>query len=296
MRKPNYICKNIDQQTKIYFINPPDPQLIKLTHQLFHPFISNLSETQFNEKYQVIHIYSISEVYCFEYQKEVYYAKKFIFHTLEHTISQTCKGPKGVRCMTFADNLTSLGLKAPESVFVISHHNSFLAKENIYLTKKYCGFTLKDFIFNNIHQSKEKVTAALLDFTTALGAFYKNRFSHCDLHFENFLINEAGEIAFIDLNDINYSPILKSTLNQTLKGLAQLNARSFADFVQNSMSNLYTPERVIYYLKNFLKYYQPQADVLKVFTLLNRETFLYLSPREDNSLTTLFCDTFNPNP
>jgi hypothetical protein len=187
-----------------------------------------------------------------------------------------------------------LGFKAPESVFVISHHNSLFAKENIYLTKKYDGFTLGEFISKNINQSKNKVITALLNFTTILGIFYKNRFSHFDLHFGNFLINEADEIAFIDLNDINQSPMLKLPLNQVLKELAQLNSRSFVFFVQNNLSHLYTPERIMFYLKNFLKFYQPQADVLDVFANLKRETILYLAARpENNTYTTLFCDTIN---
>jgi predicted unusual protein kinase regulating ubiquinone biosynthesis (AarF/ABC1/UbiB family) len=196
--------------------------------------------------------------------------------------------------MTMAANLISLGFKAPESVFVISHHNSLFAKENIYLTKKYDGLTLGEFISKNINRSKNKVITALLNFTTALGIFYKNRFSHFDLHLANFLINEAGEIAFIDLNDINQSPMLKLPLNQVLKELAQLNSRSFVFFVQNNLSHLYTPERIIFYLKNFLKFYQPQADVLDVFANLKRETILYLAARpENNTYTTLFCDTIN---
>jgi hypothetical protein len=296
MKKPNYICNHIDRQTKIYSITTPDPQLVNLTCQLFQPFPSNFSETQFNKKFQAIHRYPFSEVYCFEYQEEVYYAKKFILHSLEQTISQVCKSPKGVRCMAMADNLISLGFKVPESVFVISHQNSLLAKENIYLTKKYDGLTLGEFILKNINRSNNEISTALLNFTTTLGIFYKNHFSHVDLHLLNFLVNEACEIALIDLNDINHWLMLKLPLNLMLKELAHLNSRSFTFFVEHNMSHLYTPERVIFYLKNFLKFYQTQADVLEVFAYLKRETFLDLARLGQNSITTLFYDKFNSNP
>jgi thiamine kinase-like enzyme len=296
MKKPNYICNHIDRQTKIYYITKPDPQLVNLTCQLFQPFASNFTEKQFNEKFQTIHRYHITEVYCFEYQKEVYYAKKFILRSLENTVSQVCKGPKGLRCMTLADKLISLGFKVPESVCVISHQNSLLAKENIYLTKKYDSLTLGEFISKNINQSKNEVVTALLSFTATLGTFYKNRFGHFDTNLYNFLINEAYEIVFIDLDAINNSLMLKLPLNLIVKELAQLNGNFFTFFVQNNMSHLYTPDRVVFYLKNFLKFNRPQADVLKVFAQLKRKTLLHLAGLGNNSITTLFYDKLNINP
>lgn len=296
MKKPNYICNHIDRQTKIYFITKPDPQLVNLTCQLFQPFASNFPEKQFNEKFQAIHRYHITEVYCFEYQEEVYYAKKFILRSLENTVSQVCKGPKGLRCMTLANKLRSLGFKVPESVCVISHQNSLLAKENIYLTKKCDSLALGEFISKNINQSKSEIITVLLSLTTTLGTFYENRFGHFDLHLYNFLINEAYEIVFIDLDAINNSLMRKLPLNLTVKELAQLNGNFFIFFVQNNMSHLYTSERVVFYLKNFLKFYQPQADVLEVFAQLKRKTLLYLAGLGNDSITTLFCDKFNVNP
>jgi tRNA A-37 threonylcarbamoyl transferase component Bud32 len=284
MANTNYICNRIDQKTNLYYMVKPDPQLVQLTCQLFKPAVSLDADTQFDQKFKLINrlplhrLPSFSEVYSFKHNEAVYYAKKYIVTTLEQSISQFCKKPKGIRAITVADQLTSLGIKVPESVCVISRRHSSLNKENIYLTKEYAGISLDYFIVKNIDQSKEKVLSVLSNLTTELSTFYKNRFRHHDPALHNFLVKEDGEVAFIDLNAVYQTPVF--SLNQVLKNLALINASFFVKLTANKLSHLYTQERVLYYLRNVLKFHMPHIDFLEAYVYLTRKTMERLMGRK----------------
>jgi hypothetical protein len=234
MANTNYISNRIDQKTDLYYMVKPDPQLIQLTCQLFKPAASLDADTQFEKNFKLIHSLPQSEVYSFKHNETVYYAKKYILTTLEQSISQFCKKP-----------------------------NSSLNKENIYLTKEYVGISLEDFIVKNINQSKEKVLSVLLNFTSELSTFYKNRFRHYDPALHNFLVKEDGEVAFIDLNAVYQAPVF--SLNQVLKNLALINADFFVILTANKLLHLYTQERVLYYLRNVLKFHLPHMNFLDAY-------------------------------
>jgi hypothetical protein len=281
----NYTCNRIDPKTDIYYIVKPDPQLIQLTCQLFKSSASRDVDTQFDEKFKLIHSrLPFSEVYSFKHNEAVYYAKKYIVTTLEQSISQFCKKPKGIRAITIAEKLTSIGIKVPESVYVISRHNSSLNKENIYLTKEYAGIPLAEFMVKNINQSKEKVLSVLLNFTNELSTFYQNRFRHYDPLLQNFLVKEDGEVAFIDLNSVYQSPVF--SLNQVLKNLAVINSDFFVKLTKNKLSYLYTQERVLFYLRNILKFHLQHMDLLEAYVCLTRKTMERLTIRGENKLIT----------
>jgi predicted transcriptional regulator len=285
MVNTNYICNRIDQKNDLYYIEKPDPQLIQLTCQLFKPSISRDADTQFDKKFKLIHSrLPFSEVYLFKYNEAAYYAKKYIVTTLEQSISQFCKKPKGVRTLTIAEKLTSIGIKVPESVCVISRRNNLLNQENIYLTKEYASITLEEFIVKNINQSKEKVLSALLNFTDELSTFYKKKFRHYDPLLHNFLVKEDGEVAFIDLNSVYQSPVF--SLNQVLKNLAVINFDFFVILAANKLSHLYTQERVLFYLRNILKFHLQHIDFLDAYVYLTRKTMERLAIKGKNSLVT----------
>jgi predicted unusual protein kinase regulating ubiquinone biosynthesis (AarF/ABC1/UbiB family) len=115
----------------------------------------------------------------------------------------------------------------------------------------------------NINQSKEKVLSVLLNFTSELSTFYKNRFRHYDPALHNFLVKEDGEVAFIDLNAVYQAPVF--SLNQVLKNLALINADFFVILTANKLLHLYTQERVLYYLRNVLKFHLPHMNFLDAY-------------------------------
>jgi hypothetical protein len=285
MANINYTCNHIDQKTDIYYMVKPDPQLIRVTCQLFKPSVSRDANTQFNQKFKLIHRRPpFSEVYSFKHNETTYYAKKYIITTLEQNISQFCKKPKGVRALTIAEQLTAIGIHVPESVCVISRRHSSLNKENIYLTKEYAGITLEEFIVKNINPSQEKVFNAISNFTMELSAFYKNKFRHYDPLLHNFLVKEDGEVAFIDLNSIYHAPVF--SLNQVLNNLAVVNSDFFVILTKNKLSYLYTQEQVVFYLKNILKFHLKHMDFLEAYAYITRNTIKRLTRKGENSLIT----------
>jgi hypothetical protein len=285
MPNTNYICNRIDQKTDLYYNVKPDPQLVQLTCQLFKPSASRGADTRFDEKFKLIHSQlPFSEVYSFNYNGTVYYAKKYIVTTLEQSISQFCKKPKGIRAMTLAEKLTSVDIKVPESVCVVSRHNGSLNKENIYLTKEYAGISLAEFIVKNLDQSKEKVLSALSNFTTELSVFYQNRFRHHDPLLQNFLVKEDGEVAFIDLNCVYQSLVF--SLNQVLKNLAVINCDFFIKLTENKLAYLYTQEQVLFYLRNILKFNLRRMDLWKAYVYLSQKTMECLAIKDRALLIT----------
>ncbi len=277
----NYGCVRLNGHTKIYYLQKVDNELVNITSMI----LNQSSTDKCEEKFEFINRQSSAEVYRFKYQNDVYYAKKFITSTIERNISQLAKGPRGLRCYNMANILTSINIKVPESVFVLSYRENLLRSEDIYLTKEYKGISVFEFILKNTGKSNEKVAKVLLNLTSALGILYRNQFTHDDSHLKNFLVDpESLEICFIDLNTIRRHK--KLSRNQIIESLVRLNSGIFGLLAQNGMGHLYTPERVQFYLENIFSYYQYPVDLRDAFSFLTRKTVQNLINRNKKSLIT----------
>jgi serine/threonine protein kinase len=276
----HYLCKQINEHTKIHYHQEVDQELVNVTSMLLN---QSSPGDKCEGKFEFIRRHSSSEVYRFQYNNTVYYAKRFIAATIERYISQLAKGPQGIRCYNMANTLTSLNIQVPESIFVLSYRKNLLRSENIYLTKAFDGPSVFEFVLENLGQSHVKIAKVLSNLTSALGTLHRNQYIHDDTSTSNFLVNSKSlEICFIDLNSIYHQK--KLSRDQILESLAPLNHGIFSVLVNNGMGHLYTPKRVQFYLKNILPQDQYPVDLQEAFSLLIKKTIKYLSGRGKNAL------------
>lgn len=297
MRKYKYLCNKINQKTKIFYVDNPNWNLVKLGCVLFNKDFSlaasktgkNVASPQIKVIPTIRHF---STVYQLEHQSELYFAKKFFTSSLEQNVSYLCKGSKAIRSFETALDLMAIGIKVPKPSFALVHRDGPFKKESIYLTPQFDGPSLKSFIRDNIEHSKESVTKTLLNFSSDLGVLYRNRFVQGDPNLGNFLVDpKNNQITFIDIDSFERLSA-SAAKEEILRNLANINGNIFRILAENHLGYLYSSDRLRFFLKNFREAYGGSVDLSEAFTRLSLATVRYLIRRGKGNLLNEAGDCF----
>jgi hypothetical protein len=245
----------LNSQVKVFYIKALPCHLANALHKLFE------NSCPLQPRLQLIQRCKNREIFLFEDQDQAFYIKHFFAGSTAEKLKNIVLN-KAVNSLRLSHRLMSTGFVVAEPVLAMKYQK---IGESIYVTKKFAGVRLNDFLNSDIPETmKEK---AMHQFITMIAGLFKNGFLHCDPTPTNFLIRENDdryEFALIDLDAIIHLPRPVNIL--TYKNLAKLYTFSCALLESNSQ----LPEKALNYLRDFIGIYNSRLNFAKVQKIVGK--------------------------
>jgi hypothetical protein len=245
----------LNSKAEVFYIKDLPYDLANTINNLF------TNGHQLQPRLQLVQRRKNREIFLFEDQDQAFYIKRFFAASTVEKLKNIVLN-KAVNSLRLSHRLMSTGFVVAEPVLAMKYQK---IGESIYVTKKFAGVRLNDFLNSDIPETmKEK---AMHQFITMIAGLFKNGFLHCDPSPTNFLIRENDdryEFALIDLDAIIHLPRPVNIL--TYKNLAKLYMFSYALLESNSQ----LPEKALNYLRDFIGIYNFRLNFAKVQKIVGK--------------------------
>ncbi len=260
--------KKITPEIKLYYTDQePDWDLVIKTSQLFDSNIKALKRKPCHK------------VYLFEHNNDVFYAKKFAINNLEKRLRDRFHETKAIKCLKISNQLITTNFKVIEPIFVLNYKKN-LRHESLFITKKYDGISINDFLINETDNSKKKEVMFCL--ISTLGVLFRNGFIHHDPILANFFLDKNKnpyEIIFLDLDSITYSQTISK--KSTFLALSRFFFFYYKFLLRQNNVISYSHEQILYYLDIFLKSYNPKIKIDSAYKYLIQGTVKLLKSKKE---------------
>lgn len=253
----------------VYYSQLQASELVAGVARLFQQMAGNVHGDQnltlikknYKERYR--------EIYVFQFENEIYYVKRFYPLTLREKLKYWQFSPRGIKCLTLSRLLLRAGFSVPEPMFVLTYQRRLFRWESIFVARKFDGISLGEFVTSNVETTiKNEV---MYKFAQTLGRFYSKGFIQTDPNFGNFLMDRSGKnttFTFVDIDAIIYKPYFGS--KDVYKSIAKCFAFLCCSLAMNNKANIFSPEKLFFFIHTILHAYNPQVKVEKMAALIRQ--------------------------